>query len=151
MTTQPSENPSSLTPRDPDFLSWIWMQPSEIFDVSQWQENHATQASAALESSHTAASFVGRKPSPRMPDFLAPLRTGINKLNVRQPRLAHFICRTIPTQCPFERNIQLFGKTLFHIPPLCKLNPLYDEVVGLRFRALCYLADECGEDVTVYC
>ncbi|MEO1211383.1 MAG: Mo-dependent nitrogenase C-terminal domain-containing protein [Cyanobacteria bacterium J06638_20] len=87
----------------------------------------------------------------RIPDFLAPLRTCINSLNVRQRRLAHFICRTIPTQCPFERDIQLFGKTLFHIPPLCKLNPLYDEVVGLRFRALCYLADECGEDVTAYC
>jgi hypothetical protein len=24
-------------------------------------------------------------------------------------------------------------------------------VVGLRFRSLCYLADECGEDVTGYC
>jgi hypothetical protein len=43
------------------------------------------------------------------------------------------------------------GRKLFHIPPLCKLNPLYEEVVSLRFRALCYLADECGEDVTPYC
>jgi len=34
---------------------------------------------------------------------------------------------------------------------MCKLNPLYEEVVALRFRALCYLADECGEDVTCYC
>ncbi|MDY7024694.1 MAG: Mo-dependent nitrogenase C-terminal domain-containing protein, partial [Cyanobacteriota bacterium] len=37
-----------------------------------------------------------------------------------------------------------------HIPPLCKLNPVYDELISLRFRALCYLADECGEDITPY-
>jgi hypothetical protein len=38
-----------------------------------------------------------------------------------------------------------------NIPPMCKLNPLYEEVVGLRFRALCYLADDCGEDISQYC
>ena len=37
------------------------------------------------------------------------------------------------------------------IPPLCKLNPVYEEVVYLRFRALCYLADCCGEDIQRYC
>jgi hypothetical protein len=37
-----------------------------------------------------------------------------------------------------------------HIPPLCKLNPFYEEVLGMRFRALCYLADECGEDVSQF-
>ncbi|MEH1922571.1 Mo-dependent nitrogenase C-terminal domain-containing protein [Nostoc sp.] len=59
--------------------------------------------------------------------------------------------KAIPAQCPFERDITLFGRKLLHIPPMCKLNPLYEEVVGLRFKALCYLADECGEDVTAYC
>ena len=57
----------------------------------------------------------------------------------------------IPAQCPFERDVKVFGHTLFHIPPLCKLNPLYEEVVALRFRAMCYLADECGEDISAYC
>ncbi|MFM7367118.1 MAG: Mo-dependent nitrogenase C-terminal domain-containing protein, partial [Sphaerospermopsis kisseleviana] len=38
----------------------------------------------------------------------------------------------------------------FHIPAICQINPLYNEVVGLRFRALSYLVDECGEDVTQY-
>jgi hypothetical protein len=33
---------------------------------------------------------------------------------------------------------------------LCKLNPLYEQLVGLRFRALSYLADDCGEDVSQY-
>ncbi|MGK7890123.1 MAG: Mo-dependent nitrogenase C-terminal domain-containing protein, partial [Leptolyngbyaceae cyanobacterium] len=44
----------------------------------------------------------------------------------------------------------VWGHTLFHIPPLCKLNPVYDELVALRFRALCYLADTCGEDIQAY-
>lgn len=84
-------------------------------------------------------------------DFLRPLRRWIDNLEVHSPQFAHAVCKHIPSQCPFERDVNLFGRTLFHIPPLCKLNPVYNEVVGLRFRALCYLADDCGEDVTPYC
>ncbi|AKG21826.1 Mo-dependent nitrogenase C-terminal domain-containing protein [Calothrix sp. 336/3] len=84
-------------------------------------------------------------------DILQPLRQKIDSVQVSDRQLAHRLCQVIPAQCPFERDVKLFGKTLFHIPPMCKLNPLYEEVVGLRFRALCYLADECGEDVTMYC
>lgn len=82
---------------------------------------------------------------------LHPIRQWLNGLEIRTPALAHLICRTIPVQCPFERDICLLGCISVHIPPLCKLNPLYEEVVGLRFRALCYLADECNEDVRCYC
>ncbi|BAZ05068.1 Mo-dependent nitrogenase C-terminal domain-containing protein [Calothrix sp. NIES-3974] len=84
-------------------------------------------------------------------DVLKPLRQFIDNIQVRDRNFAHRVCRLVPPQCPFERDIKVFGKTIFHIPPLCKLNPLYEEVVSLRFRALCYLADECGEDVTQYC
>jgi hypothetical protein len=84
-------------------------------------------------------------------DVLRPLRNWLDRIEVKDPQLAHRLCQTIPSQCPFERDVQLFGKTLFHIPPLCKLNPLYEETVSLRFRAMCYLADECGEDVSRYC
>lgn len=83
-------------------------------------------------------------------DILKPVRHWIDSIQVRDSELAHKLCKLIPSQCPFERDVKLFGKTLFHIPPMCKLNPLYEEVVGLRFRAMCYLADECGEDVTKY-
>jgi hypothetical protein len=81
--------------------------------------------------------------------LLQPVRQWLNRIEVRNPKLAHRLCQVIPAQCPFERDVKFFGHT-FHIPPLCKLNPLYEEVVGLRFRSLCYLADECGEDVTSY-
>jgi len=84
-------------------------------------------------------------------DILKPLRVLINNIEVRDRQFAHRVCQLIPAQCPFERDVKLFGKTLFHIPPMCKLNPLYDEVVALRFRGLCYLADECGEDISQYC
>ncbi|MFH7026898.1 MAG: Mo-dependent nitrogenase C-terminal domain-containing protein [Heteroscytonema crispum UTEX LB 1556] len=91
------------------------------------------------------------RPSKQHGDIFRPVRRWVDKIEVRDRELAHRLCAIIPSQCPFERDVKLFGKTLFHIPPMCKLNPLYEEVVGLRFRALCYLADECGEDVTLYC
>ncbi len=84
-------------------------------------------------------------------DLLKPLREWLDNLNISNPQLAHKLCQLIPSQCPFERNLNLFGRTLVHIPPMCKLNPLYEEVVTLRFRAMCYLADECGEDISQYC
>lgn len=82
---------------------------------------------------------------------LSPARRWLDSLPVQNARTAHLICKWIPTQCPFERDIMVFGHKIAHIPPLCKLNPFYEQLVGLRFRALCYLADECGEDVRCYC
>ncbi|MEH1781666.1 MAG: Mo-dependent nitrogenase C-terminal domain-containing protein [Nostoc sp.] len=84
-------------------------------------------------------------------DLLHPVREWLKTIEIHHSKVAHFLCKAIPAQCPFERDITLFGRKLLHIPPMCKLNPLYEEVVGLRFKALCYLADECGEDVTAYC
>ncbi len=84
-------------------------------------------------------------------DIFQSLRQCLDRVQVCNPKLAHRLCKLIPAQCPFERDITLFGRKLFHIPPMCKFNPLYEELVALRFRALCYLADECGEDVTAYC
>jgi Mo-dependent nitrogenase C-terminus len=84
-------------------------------------------------------------------DLLHPVREWLENIEVRNLKLAHFLCKAIPAQCPFERDVILFGRKLLHIPAMCKLNPLYEQLVSLRFKALCYLADECGEDVTVYC
>jgi hypothetical protein len=93
------------------------------------------------------SSFPPKKPGF---DWLSPLRRWLDGLSVKNVPLAHLIARLIPCCCPFERDVKLFGRTLFHIPALCKLNPLYDEFVSLRFRALSYLADDCGEDITRY-
>jgi len=82
--------------------------------------------------------------------LLKPVRTWLDNLEIQDTRLARLVCKLIPGQCPFERDINLFGRTVAHIPPLCKLNPLYDELVGVRFRALNYLA-EAGEDISAFC
>ena len=84
-------------------------------------------------------------------DLLHPLKQWLDNTAIKSPKLARLLCKFIPSQCPFEREVKICDRTLFHIPPMCKLNPLYEQVVGLRFRALCYLADDCGVDVTPYC
>ncbi len=81
---------------------------------------------------------------------LQSLKDKLLAVDVENQHRAHFVCKVIPPQCPFERNIRIFKWTL-HIPPLCHLNPFYNELVTLRFRALSYLSDVCGEDVTHYC
>ncbi|MBD2344036.1 Mo-dependent nitrogenase C-terminal domain-containing protein [Anabaena subtropica] len=110
--------------------SWISINHAED------QNNHPHQLQAS--------------PSQSGWDIFKLWRRWLDNIKVSDRQLAHRLCQMIPAQCPFERDIKLFGKTILHIPPMCKLNPLYEEVVSLRFRALCYLADECGEDVSQY-
>jgi hypothetical protein len=103
------------------------------------------------------ASEISAKPletqTPLKESFapLKPLRQWLDGIEISDRDTAHILCSVIPAQCPFERTIKFLGRPILHIPPLCKLNPFYDEVVGLRFRSLCYLADECGEDISPYC
>lgn len=78
-------------------------------------------------------------------------RQWLETVEVDDPKIAKLLCLMIPTSCPFEREIKVFEHTLVRIPPLCKLNPFYEQIVALRFKALSYLADECGEDVALYC
>lgn len=108
--------------------------------LTQTSHSHSHSHSHPIASAPRRSSGV---------DFLKPLRRWIDQFEVGDRRLAHLICRVIPCCCPFERDLSLFGRT-FHIPALCKLNPVYDELVSLRFRALSYLADECGEDINRY-
>ncbi|WP_009633838.1 Mo-dependent nitrogenase C-terminal domain-containing protein [Synechocystis sp. PCC 7509] len=82
---------------------------------------------------------------------LRPIRNWLDDLKIHDPKVARFLCKMIPAQCPFERDVKLFGRKIVHIPPMCKINPVYEQLVGLRFRALSYLADECHEDVSNYC
>ena len=92
-----------------------------------------------------------RLPKPHQKNVLQPVKDWLDGWEIHDPRLAHFVCKIIPPQCPFERDIVLFGRKIVHIPAMCQINPLYEQLVGMRFRALCYLADECKEDVSSYC
>ncbi len=112
--------------------------------------NHSNR----FPSSATAQQTLRSSKSHRLPKnhfaLLQPVRQWLDEIEIRDPKLARFLSRVIPAQCPFERDIKLFGYLVAHIPPLCKLNPLYEQLVGLRFRALCYLVDQCGEDIQSY-
>ena len=109
-----------------------------------------TQASKLPNSAAVLAQEPGRSAHPHS-DVLLPVREWLDGMEIHDPRVARFICKMIPSQCPFERDVVLFGHKIVHIPPMCKLNPLYEQLVGLRFRALSYLADERGEDISPYC
>ncbi len=86
--------------------------------------------------------------------FINPLlflQQWLDHLKIEEETTARRIVKLIPAQCPFAREIEVFGKVILRIPPMCKLNPLYEQLIGLRFRALCFLAEHCGEDITPYC
>lgn len=109
-----------------------------------------TEDEILASSSGSAELISHHHHSPPPPNLLNPIKDWLDKMDIEDPRVAKFICKMVPPQCPFERDIKLFGHKIVHIPPLCKINPLYDELVGLRFRALTYLADDCQEDVSQY-
>ncbi|NJL38397.1 MAG: nitrogenase [Leptolyngbyaceae cyanobacterium SM1_4_3] len=136
-----SDSSTQSTPKHRVLLpGWVWLPEAE-----------------SIQSKHTAGKTEIFAPAEPLPnpnnklDLFKPLRQWLDQTEFHNPKLAHLVCRMIPSQCPFERDVVLFGRTLLQIPPLCKLNPVYEQVVSLRFRALCYLADDCGEDVTPYC
>lgn len=92
-----------------------------------------------------------QKPQPKTFKFILLLKQRLNNLEINQAQTARLIVRLIPAQCPFAREIRAFGKVIVRIPASCKFNPLYEELIGLRFRALCFLADQCSVDITPYC
>ncbi|MBS3029922.1 MAG: nitrogenase [Dolichospermum sp. DET50] len=114
------------------------------------QENLLTALRQTLQDTAQTNDFSATGLQAPHPDALTPLRHWLDGLDIQDPRVARFLCKMIPSQCPFERDVTLFGRKIVHIPPMCKINPLYEQMVGLRFRALSYLADDCGEDVTPY-
>ena len=86
----------------------------------------------------------------KIPDFLKPLRNWIERIPVENEKTAQRIVSIIPADCPFERDIKVFKRTIAHIPPMCKINPVYDQLMMLRFKAMCYLVDECGMDAAAF-
>ena len=102
-----------------------------------------------MATANPASGLTPPQPPPASP-LLDPMREWLDGLDVQNDKVAHFLCKMIPSQCPFERDVVLFGRKVVHIPAMCKINPLYEQLVGLRFRALSYLADDRKEDVSRY-
>jgi hypothetical protein len=74
--------------------------------------------------------------------LLGTIRCWLDAFDIPNQAIAHLLTLVIPVQCPFERNIKLGRWILIHIPPMCKLNPLYDQLITLRFKAQIYLAEQ---------
>jgi hypothetical protein len=125
------QNVSKYTGKQRLLIKWSWIKVSKNFQTFQ------------KVAKNTATRF---KFNP-----FTPTRKWLTQIQIDNAEFAHFLCRKIPAQCPFERDVKIGKRILFHIPPLCKFNPFYEELVSLRFRALCYLADECGLDISAYC
>jgi len=121
---------------------------SDIEDQMIQQFSHALKREVKVMSEICAQFNPSAQPHI---DLLAPLKQWLEQIQIQDPRLARLLCKAIPAQCPFERDVFMFGRKLVHIPAMCKINPVYDQLVGLRFRALSYLADVCQEDVSPYC
>ncbi len=119
------------------------MKPVQMIEITRQEGTTMMSDSELVFNSNLHAT----KPRISTVDVLYPIRQWLDSLEISDAKLARFLCKMIPGQCPFERDIILFGRKLAHIPSLCKLNPLYEQFVGLRFRSLCYLVDQCGETV----
>jgi hypothetical protein len=115
-----------------------------------WTNSQSSTFSSSAVAYQNLSSAKGHPLHKNHLNLLEPVRRWLDEMEIDDPKFARFVSKAIPSQCPFERDIKLFGHLVGHIPPLCKLNPLYDQLVGLRFRALCYLVDECGEDIQSY-
>jgi len=113
-------------------------------------ENMLEVLRQTLETQELVVIAPVATPTKRQLDALRPLRDWLDGLDIQDPGVARFLCKLIPSQCPFEQNVTLFKRKVVRIPPLCKVNPLYEQLMSLRFRALSYLADDCGEDVSQY-
>lgn len=127
-----------------------------VEQLDKCEEERMTALQISVISALTMTIFAGRQSTKKYQSkltttLLQPIRKWLDSFEIHNSKVAKLIAKTIPAQCPFERDIILFGHKVGHIPPMCKLNPLYDQLVGLRFRALCYLADQCGEDIQAYC
>lgn len=121
----------------------------EVEALKSLEHTLCTIEPTTAESISSGTQSLVSPPVPH-PDLLQPVKEWLDGMSIKDPRLARFICKMVPSQCPFERDIKLFGHKIVHIPPLCKINPLYEQLVGLRFRSLSYLADDCKEDVSPY-
>lgn len=138
---------SELLHRFSDALG-IEVTAFESLEKSLYKPEEETETET--ENNHSGAASGLTPPKKSGVDVLHPVKDWLDDMDIKDPRLARFVCKVIPPQCPFERDINMFGRKVAHIPPLCKLNPLYDQFVGLRFKSLSYLADDCNEDISEF-
>jgi len=81
------------------------------------------------------ATTIGR---PFRLELLRSVRHWLDALEVREPRVARLLCKLIPAQCPFERDIKLFGKSLSYAT-VVQAQPALRTISWPTLRSMCYL------------
>ncbi|WP_416223704.1 Mo-dependent nitrogenase C-terminal domain-containing protein [Synechococcus sp. CBW1107] len=66
------------------------------------------------------------------------LRHCLDDLQPDEPSVARFLIRLIPPQCPLKRDVTIVGRKLLHIPPMCRINPLDEDLNGPAFPGLVF-------------
>lgn len=72
--------------------------------------------------------------------MLNTIKQALERIEIGSQAQANLLCNLIPSACPFARTLHI-GIFKLVIPPLCKVNPFYDDLMMLRFKAQCYLAE----------
>ena len=49
------------------------------------------------------------------------------------------ILAAIPSQCPLAKRVNILGRSYLIQP--CKLNPFYDQIMNIKFKAMQRLAE----------
>lgn len=104
-----------------------------------------------------AFSQFSSQSSKKSVDILEPVKRRIENIPVENPQTAHRIVSLIPADCPFERDLKLFGRVIAHIPPMCKINLFIEpEVPGDPFEVsdaetmLNYINEKAGKPHRVF-
>lgn len=69
-----------------------------------------------ISETQTTESFLSSIPTPPKKRFFDPLfrvKQWLDALEIRDRQMAHWLCKLIPPQCPFERDLKFFGKVLW--------------------------------------
>lgn len=88
------------------------VEPLATLEITLYE----SQPNQPLEQSVELAQEPGMSPHPHS-DALQPVRSWLDHMDIQDPRVARFVCKLIPSQCPFERDVTLFGRKVVHIPP----------------------------------
>lgn len=110
--------------------------PAELSLLRHWSE--LLQVGQAV----LAGLHQQQTPGEGADSALQRLRGWLDAQAPSDPAIARLLVKLIPAQCPFERDVTVLGHRIVHIPPMCRINPLYEQLMALRFRCLCLLAGE---------
>lgn len=94
-----------------------------------------------LSSSRSAAGKRARAPRwwGKMVDLLPSLSASWLEPQEWTEDLARKWVDSVPSKCPFERQVWWGNVLLLYVPPLCPLNPFSGQLYSIRLKAQTYL------------